>query len=98
MLADLVVFTSAPVIWDWVYNVFHAAVYSKTGRSLFGDLQLPTDGGWIPENIPALQAGNCASCFVCKVSAAATCRLCRRATWSACVFRLRSSDWSPSSS
>ena len=67
VLADLVVFTSAPVIWDWIYNVFHAAVYSKTGRSLFGNLQLPTDGGWIPERIPALQAGNCGACFVCKV-------------------------------
>lgn len=70
-VADLVVFTSVPVIWDWIYNIFHAAVYSKTGRSLFPNIEIPTDGGWVPEKIPALQVGGCASCFQCKARCAA---------------------------
>ena len=56
-----------PLAWEYIHNIISAAVYSKTGRTLFGDLELPTGGGWLPENIPALQAGGCASCYSCKV-------------------------------
>lgn len=64
VIADLVIFTSKPIFWGWTYNVIHAAVYSKTGRSLFGDSLtqlLPGGKGWVTDMFPALQAGGCAS-------------------------------------
>ena len=65
--ADPLVFSSVPVAWKLIHSVIQAAVYSKTGRTLFGDLELPTSGAWLPENIPALQADGCSACFVCKI-------------------------------
>ena len=69
VVSDLIIFTSKPIFWGWAYNVIHAAVYSKTGRSLFGDSLsqlLPGGKGWVTDVFPALQADGCASCFACK--------------------------------
>lgn len=68
-VTEMIVFTSSPIFMDWVYNMVHAAVYSKTGRSLFGDSLaqlLPGGKGFVFNRFPALQADRCASCFVCK--------------------------------
>lgn len=65
--ADLIVFTSAPIIIDVFYNVVQAAVNSKTARSYTGKTINLGTNRFSPSQIPALSAGGCASCFVCKV-------------------------------
>lgn len=62
-LSDLIVFTSAPIVWDTIYSAMEATINSKTGRRIFGnDFSVPPNT-FAPDTIPALTAGGCAECF-----------------------------------
>ena len=66
-LSDLIVFSSAPIVWNVVYSTLETTINSKTGKRIFGnDFAIPANS-WAPSTIPALTAGGCAECYTCKI-------------------------------
>lgn len=58
-LADLIVFTSAPILWERFVAILDASMNSNTGRK-YGGGDSGLDGSWAVDEIPALTAGGCA--------------------------------------
>lgn len=77
-LADLVVFTSAPIVWERFFSILQASINSNTGRKYTGGTMF---GGQLwqhdaasgdayasaTEAMKSLTASRCAECFTCRV-------------------------------
>ena len=94
-VADLIVFTSVPIVWQRFKAVLSATINSNTGKQ-YGLSTLP-NMDWVETPSPTLPAAVCAECFVCKVrsarlsdpparaaDAASRLRRCPRCGWSRC--------------
>ena len=64
---DMIIFTSAPILYGMLHDVVSTTLNSKTGRTFLGNEFDLGSSYWGPSTIPALQTDGCASCFVCKV-------------------------------
>lgn len=64
-VADLIVFTSVPIVWQRFKAVLSATINSNTGKQ-YGLSNLP-NMDWVDTPSPTLPAAVCAECFVCKV-------------------------------
>ena len=64
-VADLIVFTSVPVVWERFRSVLAATINSNTGRK-YGLSNLP-GLDWVDTPAATLPGVACAECFVCKV-------------------------------
>ena len=63
-MADLIVFTSVPIVWQRFKAVLSATINSNTGKQ-YGLSKLP-NMDWVDTPTPTLPAAVCAECFVCK--------------------------------
>lgn len=63
-VADLIVFTSVPIVWQRFKAVLSATINSNTGKT-YGLSNLP-NMDWVDTPSATLPAAVCAECFVCK--------------------------------